>query len=106
MRDIVFLHGGDHGGWCWERVIACLAAHPDLFGKAVALDAPGCGLKRGRPTEGLSVADVVAELNADVRAAGVKDAIIVGQSLAGVIVPRMVTADPDLYSQVVMLTMG
>ena len=47
---------------------------------------------------------MVAELNADVRAAGVKDAIIVGHSLAGVIVPRMVTADPDLYSQVVMLT--
>ena len=49
--DFVFLHGGGQAGWVWDETLAALALQTGGgFGRALTLDIPGCGSKRGRPT--------------------------------------------------------
>jgi pimeloyl-ACP methyl ester carboxylesterase len=94
----VFLHGGQHGSWCWARLIAQLAPS----GRALlALDVPGCGSKRGRDTAGLTLAGVAAELNADIRAAGLESAVLVGHSMAGALMAQMASLAPTLYRHLI-----
>jgi hypothetical protein len=47
--DYALLHGGGQGSWVWDETIAALGVQGGgTFGRALALDAPGCGAKRGR----------------------------------------------------------
>lgn len=88
--DYVFLHGGGQGGWVWQETMTALHQQTGgKFARVLALDAPGCGEKRGRNTAGLDVDDVVTELLADISARGLKDVILVGHSQAGTMLPRL-----------------
>lgn len=98
----VFLHGGQHGSWCWSRLLATNAAQTPP--RALLLDVPGCGLKRTRRHETPTLAEVVAELNAEVRAADLGPAILVGHSMAGSLMPSMAALAPELYSHLVFLS--
>src|SRR3546814_7412721 len=63
-----FLHGGAQGGWVWDETIAALERQqPGLAARCLKLDVPGCGNKRGRDTRALTVADVITELDAELR---------------------------------------
>jgi pimeloyl-ACP methyl ester carboxylesterase len=103
--DYVFLHGGGQAGWVWHDTIAALHRQTGgEFGRAIALDAPGCGEKRGRNTAGLNVDDVVTDLLADISAAGLRDVVLVGHSQAGTILPRLVEKQPDLFRRLVYVS--
>jgi pimeloyl-ACP methyl ester carboxylesterase len=103
--DYVFLHGGGQGSWVWEGVIAALHTQTGgAFGRALALDVPGCGTKRGRDTAGLGPDEVAAELLADIEAAGFSDALLVGHSQAGTILPRMLERRPGLFRRAVYVS--
>lgn len=103
--DYVFLHGGGQGGWIWHETIAALHLQTDgKFGRALALDAPGCGEKRGRDTTGMNVDDVAVELLADISARGFSDIILVGHSQAGTILPRLVEKESNLFRRVVYVS--
>ena len=104
MTDFVFLHGGGQGGWVWEEAIAALAQQSGGAHRTLALDAPGCGTKRGRDTAGLGFADIVAELVADIEAAGFADVVLVGHSQAGTMMPAMVALRPHLFARLVYLS--
>lgn len=98
--DVVLVHGGGQGAWAWDEVVEALArqAGPgDGLGRVLALDVPGCGTKRDRDTAGLDVDDVAADLLADVDAAGVRRAVVVGHSQAGTVLPRLVAARPGTF---------
>jgi pimeloyl-ACP methyl ester carboxylesterase len=102
MTDYVFVHGSGQAGWVWEATIAALALQTEgAFGRALALDIPGCGAKRGRPTEGLGVQEIAAELVADIKAAGFADVVLVGHSQAGTVLPRMLELAPGLVRRAV-----
>ena len=50
LVDFAFLHGAGQGGWVWRETIDALPRQePDLVGRVLALDVPGCGLKREHP---------------------------------------------------------
>jgi pimeloyl-ACP methyl ester carboxylesterase len=103
--DCVFLHGGGQGSWVWSATIAALQRQTGgKSGRVLALDAPGCGAKRGRDTASSAPDDVVAELLADISAAGMKDVILVGHSQAGTIVPRLVEKQPNLFRRLVYVS--
>ena len=93
MTDFVFLHGGGQGGWVWDETIAAMARQAGQAGQGahryLALDAPGCGAKRDRDTSAIAFDDIARELVADVRAAGMADAVLVGHSQAGMELPQM-----------------
>ena len=101
MADFVFLHGGGQGGWVWDETIAALRAQSGGAARALTIDIPGCGQKRGRDTSALTFDAIVAELIADIEAAGFRDALLVGHSQAGTVLPRLAKARPDLFSGLV-----
>lgn len=104
-RSFVFLHGGGQGGWVWDDLIAALRLQGgERIGACLVLDVVGCGKKRGRPTAEVEVADLIDDLLADIDAAALGSAILVGHSQAGTILPRLLKARPALFAQVVYVS--
>lgn len=103
MTDLVLLHGGQHGSWCWKFFVDAIKQREPLFDRVICLDMPGCGTKRGRDVSTLTLGDIVKELNDELRAANVRDAVLLGHSIAGVLLPLMVIEDQSLYSRLVYL---
>lgn len=104
MSDFAFLHGGGQGSWVWDETIAGIAAQSGGAARCLALDAPGCGTKRGRDTAQVAFADIARELIADVEAAGMRDVVLVGHSQAGMTLPQMAEFAPGLFSKLVFVT--
>ena len=102
--DFAFLHGGGQGGWVWDEVIAQIAAQSDGAARCLALDAPGCGEKRGRDTGQIEFADIARELIADIEAAGLHEVVLVGHSQAGMTMPDMAAMAPGLIRRMIFIT--
>ena len=99
---IAFIHGGGQGSWIWDDTIAALrqqVSGTDLH--TLALDVPGCGSKRGRPTDDLVFSDIVDELLGDLEAAELTDIVLVGHSQAGTLLPAMAARRPHLFRRLV-----
>lgn len=105
QANYAFVHGGGQGGWVWDETIAALNRQSsENFGRVLTLDIPGCGSKRDRKTDGIDVSAMVAELIADVEAAGLKDIVLIGHSQAGTILPLLIEARPSLFRRVVYVS--
>lgn len=76
----VLVHGGAHASWCWERLVPYLD-HP-----ALAVDLPGRGSKPA-DLHSLTVADCATSLVADIENSRLERVVLVGHSLAGVVLP-------------------
>jgi pimeloyl-ACP methyl ester carboxylesterase len=89
MPALVLVHGGAHAADCWDLTtdeIHRLA--PEL--RVLAVDLPG---RRDKPGDlaALSIGDCVESVVADIDDAELGDVVICGHSMAGVIVPSVVT---------------
>lgn len=104
MTDFVFLHGGGQGGWVWDETIAALNRQSGGAANCLALDAPGCGTKRGRDTSGMDYAAVIAEFVGDLEISGLTDVVLVGHSQAGMVLPLIAEARADLVRRLVYVT--
>lgn len=105
MRNIVFLHGGGQGSWVWDRTMEAIARQSGGAARCLALDAPGCGAKRGVDTSGYGFVDTTRELIADIEAAGLSDVMLVGHSQAGMTIPHMAALAPEgLIGKLVYVT--
>lgn len=105
LRDIVLLHGGGQGGWVWAETIAAIRAEAgEAAGRVLTLDVPGCGEKRGRDTRNISVPEVIDVLATELDANDVRDALLVGHSQAGTILPGLVAARSDRIARAVYFT--
>jgi pimeloyl-ACP methyl ester carboxylesterase len=103
--DYVFLHGGGQGGWVWQETIAALRRQfAGNEGKLLALDVPGCGGKRGRPTDDVTMDDIARELIADIETGGAKDVVLVGHSQAGQAMSFMLKRKPGLFRRLVYVS--
>jgi pimeloyl-ACP methyl ester carboxylesterase len=101
---LAFLHGGGQGSWVWDQTIAALCAQDPTFDKVLALDIPGCGVKRGREIAHLSPLDVAHELISDLEEAGMKHLVLAGHSLAGNVMPRLAQLRPDLFRRLIYIS--
>ena len=81
MTDFVLVHGGWHGAWCWTFVVDELAARGH---RAIAVDLPAEDLTAGAAEYAEAV---LAALPGD-------DAVVVGHSLAGLVLPLVAVARP------------
>lgn len=104
MTDFAFIHGGGQGSWVWDATIAALEAQrgeaPERY---LALDVPGCGLKRGRETDALSLDDVARDLIEDIERAGLARVALVGHSQGGQVMSRMVALRPVLFARLIYI---
>ena len=88
LPGLVLVHGGAHAADCWDLTVAELAQQaPEL--RVLAVDLPG---RASRPADlaTVTIADFVSSVVADVEDAGLGEVVVVGHSLAGVIVPGIV----------------
>ena len=103
MRDLVLLHGGGHGSWCWGPLLEEWKVSGPRFERSFALDTPGAGRNRGQSTDNLTIAGIARSLNDELRASQVRHATFIGHSLAGVLMPMMTAEDPSLFSDLIFL---
>jgi pimeloyl-ACP methyl ester carboxylesterase len=81
MTGIVLIHGGAHGGWCWDKII------PALDHRAVATNLPGRPGAARESAVGVSMADSADAVVNVVNEAGFKEVILVAHSLGGTVLP-------------------
>ena len=88
LPALVLVHGGAHAADCWDLTIDEIGRlAPEL--KVLAVDLPGRAGKPGA-LAALSIGDCVESVVADIEDAGLRDVVICGHSMAGVIVPSVV----------------
>jgi pimeloyl-ACP methyl ester carboxylesterase len=90
MSTYVLIHGDWHGGWCWDKVVSLLeeAGH-----KAVAPDLPGHRQDR-TPLAEVTI-DAYCNKVREVVEAQPEPVILVGHSMGGRVVTRVVEICPD-----------
>ena len=99
MFEFVLVHGGSHGAWCWERLRPELARHGY---RSHALDLPGHG-QDATPRQQVTWLSQVEALDRFVQELGTNDVILVGHSLAGVLIPEVANRSRDVVQQLVFL---
>lgn len=105
LRDIVLVHGGGQGAWVWAETIAAIRVEAGATaGRIFCLNVPGCGDKRGQDTTGMSIPDVIDELASELDANNVSDALLVGHSQAGTLLPGLCAARSDRIARAVYFT--
>ncbi len=88
LPGLVLVHGGAHAGDCWDSTVAELARKaPEL--PVLAVDLPGRGARPADLTA-MRINDFVASAVADIEGAGLADVVVVGHSMAGLVVPGIV----------------
>jgi pimeloyl-ACP methyl ester carboxylesterase len=92
----VLIHGAAHGAWCWEPMI------PYLDGSALAADLPGRAEKPG-DLEKLALRDFAASVVADIESARLSRVVLVGHSMAGLTIPRVLERIPERVASVVFV---
>lgn len=84
---VVLIHGGEHAADCWTPTITELRCQePGL--RVVAVDLPGRRDKFGDLAT-LTIAECVASVVGDIEESGLGSVVLVGHSLAGLIVPAV-----------------
>lgn len=100
-----FVHGGGQGSWIWEDTIAALHRQSGVSQSHVlALDAPGCGAKRSRRNDDLTIEDVARDLIADLERAHARDVVLVGHSQGGQAMAFMIEQRPELFRRLIYLS--
>ena len=89
-RTFVFVHGMSHGAFTWDRLARRLerAGH-----RVLAVDLPGHG-RRAHERARASVESYGAAVADAMTLAGVHDAVLVGHSMGGVVLPRVAELVP------------
>jgi pimeloyl-ACP methyl ester carboxylesterase len=98
MATFVLIHGGCHGGWCWERIVPLLR---DRGHKVFAPDLPGTGSDR-TPFSEVTLRGW-AEFVADLIAQQSEPVILVGHSLGGPVISQAAEFVPDRIKALVYL---
>jgi len=99
VNDFLLIHGGSHGAWCWEGVIREL----DRIGcKGHAPDLPGGG-DDSKPRASVTFNSYVLAVNAFIEAEDLQKFVLVGHSLAGILLPDIVAANRKKVQEVVFI---
>lgn len=101
LPGLVLVHGGAHAADCWELTVAEVARRaPEL--PVLAVDLPGRG---SRPADltAVRIAECVDSAVADIAGAGLKEVVVVGHSLAGLVVPGIVAKLGDVRTREMIL---
>ena len=98
MSSFVLVHGSWHGAWCWDKMVPRLEAAGH---QAIAIDLPGHGAD-STPLEGMTLASY-ADRVCETLAALPEPAILVGHSMAGVVISQAAEQCPERIRTLVYL---
>ncbi|MFO1417111.1 MAG: alpha/beta fold hydrolase [Methylotetracoccus sp.] len=99
MKTFLLIHGGSHGAWCWEPLVAALEARGHA---ALAFDLPGHGADR-TPRRGIDRQTYVDAIVRYIRDKDLRRFLLVGHSLAGTVLPEVWSQEGDRIDGVVFL---
>ena len=91
MNDILLIHGGSHGAWCWDGVIAELA---EQGWRGHAPDLPGAG-DDPTPREEVTLDLCVAAVSNYIQQHDLREFVLLGHSLAGILLPEVIAAQKE-----------
>jgi len=94
----VLIHGAGYGANCWERLL------PHLDGEVLAVDLPGRGARRDVDLADVTLSGCAAAVHADMLERDLRDVVLVGHSMAGVTVPRVVKLAPERIRHIVLVS--
>lgn len=98
-KQFVLVHGACHGAWCWEAVAARLSSRGH---RVVTLDLPGHGRRAGEYAKASLLNYARAVLDA-MALEGVSRGIVVGHSMAGLVIPKVAELAPERVAHLVFL---
>ncbi|HEY2104769.1 MAG TPA: alpha/beta fold hydrolase, partial [Candidatus Binataceae bacterium] len=99
-ETFVLVHGGSLGGWSWAAVIAQLQK---LGHRAMAVDLPG----RGENPYDLAKITLAVHIDAVTRyieERGLRDVVLLGHSMAGIIIPGVTVRMPDRIKRLIFMS--
>jgi len=99
MTNFVLIHGGSHGSCCWNPLISEFKL---LGHQAFAFDLPGHGNDQ-TPRSAVTFESYVEAANDFLRSLDIDVTVLVGHSLAGIILPMVAEANALRISRVVFL---
>ncbi len=99
LTDFLLVHGGSHGAWCWERLLPALAARGH---RGHALDLPGAG-DDPTPRRSVTVSSCLDAVDRFVAARGLGELVLVGHSIAGILLPQIALRQAARVRKVVFL---
>lgn len=99
MSTFVLIHGAYHGAWCWHEVRAELEARDH---EAVSFDLPAHGIDT-TPVAEVTFDDYVARVR-DAIDAQDEPVVLVGHSMAGMVITEAAQRRPDAIDTLVYLT--
>lgn len=102
MTDFIFQHGAMVGGFIWGDLIEAMQAREGGH-RYLTLDVPGCGAKRGVDGRAMQFDAIIDDLLPDIDASEMKDAVLVGHSQGGTVVPRLAEARPAMFAKLVYI---
>jgi pimeloyl-ACP methyl ester carboxylesterase len=94
----VLVHGGGMDGTSWDRLV------PLLDGEVVVVDLPGRGERAATALTEVTIDSCAQAVVSDMVAAGLHDVVLVGHSLAGVTLPRVVAQARERIKRVVFVS--
>ncbi len=98
-KEFVLVHGACHGAWCWEEV----AGNLDERGhRVVTLDLPGHGRRAGEYARA-SLAQYARSVVDAMALEGISRGIVVGHSMAGLVIPKVAELAPERVAHLVFL---
>jgi pimeloyl-ACP methyl ester carboxylesterase len=97
--NFVLVHGMSHGAWAWETVGARLMRDGH---RVLAVDLPGHG-RRAHERRRASVAGYAKAVADAMMLDGVHDAVVVGHSMGGIVIPKVAELVPARISHLVFL---
>lgn len=97
MKNIVLVHGSWYGAWCWDRVAERLRASGH---RVSAPDLPAHGADR-TPVEQVSLAAYVDRVARAIDEAKAGKAIVVGHSMAGIVLSELGERHPEKVERLV-----
>jgi len=104
VANVVLVHGGAHGAWCWDRLIPFLRADARVE-RVWATDLCGHGRRSdAKPLEQIGLRDYHESLLEDLERENLRDVVLVGHSLAGITIPAVACLAPDRIRRLIYLT--
>jgi pimeloyl-ACP methyl ester carboxylesterase len=100
MGTFVLVHGGGHGGWCWQPTARLLR---DMGHDVYTPTLTGFGERSHLDTSTVNFATFVTDITNVLWFEDLHDVVLVGHSMGGVIVPRVAEALPGRVRRAVWL---
>jgi len=101
MKDIIFIHGAYHAGWCWENVIKLLPK--DKF-NCHPLDLPANGSNNSFEKKDVTIENYINYVVDYINSKNLSNVILVSHSLGGITISKVIEKIPEKISKAFFIT--